>query len=269
MKKILVPIDFSENSKLALKHAFQVANQLNSTISLLHVYQIETRTGSFLSIDQLVQGDREGEMSVLIEEMKPLLGPKIKIESFVKKGASVETICQTGEKLNVDIIIMGTTGAGGMKKLFLGSTASNVIKNTPIPVLAIPQDFQNFKISNITLALDNKEIENATILRPLVDLVNGFKAELKLVTVIDETHPKSGIDPSVEEYLKNKGVNFTFFIITASEIIEGIQNFVKREKSDLLCVVHRSRGLFESIFEESVAKQIAFDSRVPLLVLRG
>lgn len=269
MKKILVPTDFSENAKLALKHAIQVANQLNGTISLLHAYQIETRTGSFLSIDQLVQGDREGEMSVLVEEMKPLLGPKTKIESFVKKGASVETICQTGEKLNVDIIIMGTTGAGGMKKLFLGSTASNVIKNTPIPVLAIPQDFQNFKISNITLALDNKEIEKVTILRPIVDLVNGFKAELKLVTVIDETHPKGGIDPSVEEYLKNAGANYTFFIITSSNIIEGIQDFVKREKSDLLCVVHRSRGLFESIFDESVAKQIAFDSIVPLLVLRG
>lgn len=269
MKKILVPTDFSENSKLALKHAIQVANQFNGTIYLLHAYQIETRTGSFLSIDQIVQGDREGEMSVLIEEMKPLLGPKTKIESFVKKGASVETICQTGEKLNVDIIIMGTTGAGGMKKLFLGSTASNVINNTPIPVLAIPQDFQNFKMANVTFALDIKEIDELTILKPFTDLVNGFNSKLNLVTVIDETHPKGGIDPRVEVYLKNAGVDYTYFIIKSAEIIEGIQDFVKREKSDLLCVVHRSRGLFESIFEESVAKQIAFESIVPLLVLRG
>lgn len=269
MKKILVPTDFSENAKLALKHAIQVANQLHCTISLLHAYQIETRTGSFLSIDQLVQGDREEEMSVLIEEMKSFLGPKTKIESYVKKGASVENICSTAEKLNVDIIIMGTTGAGGMKKLFLGSTASNVIKNTTIPVLAIPQDFQNFKVSNITLVLDNKDIEDVTIFKPFVDLVNGFNPKLKLVTVIDETHAKGGIDPRVEEYLKNAGVDYTYFTITSSDIIGGIQDFIKSDKSDLLCVVHRSRGLFEGIFEESVAKQIAFDSIVPLLVLRG
>ncbi len=269
MKKILVPTDFSENANLALRHAVQVANQIGGSVSVVHIYQIATSTGSLVSIDHIVKADREQEISELIDEMKPLLTNNASMDGLVRKGNSVENICQIAEKLKVDIIIMGTKGADGMKKLFLGSTASNVILHTPIPVLAIPTDFQNFQLSNITLALDDKKIEDLTLLKPLLDLVKGFDAVLDLLTVIDEDHPKAKIDPDLEEYLKIEGVNYTYFIVKADNIVGGIRKFVAREKSDMLCLIHHPRGLFQNIFGASVAKEMVFDSNIPLMVLRG
>lgn len=269
MKKILVPIDFSANANLALRHATQVANKFGATISVLHAYQVATSTGNLVSIDHIVEADREEELKAQISEIKPLLDTNTKIESQVIKATSVESICMVAEKLKADLIIMGTKGADGMKKLFLGSTASNVILHTSIPVLAIPSDFQNFHLTNITLALDDKKIGDLTLLKPILELAKEFKAVLKLLTVIDEEHPKARIDPDLEEYLKNEGVNYTYFIVKADHIVEGIRKFVVREKSDLLCLIHHPRGMFQNIFGASVAKELVFELSVPLLVLRG
>ncbi|MDI1323711.1 MAG: universal stress protein [Algoriphagus sp.] len=269
MKKILVPTDFSENANLALRHAIQVANKFGATLYILHAYLVATSTGNLVSIDHIVKADREEELAALISEIKPLLDPKTQIVSQVIKGISVESICNAAEKLKVDIIIMGTKGADGMKKIFLGSTASNVILHTTIPVLVIPSVFESFKISNITLALDDKEIEDSTVLKPILDFIKGFDAVLDLLSVIDEDHPKAKIDRNLEEYFNKEGVTYTYFIVKAPNIVEGIRKFVARESSDMLCLIHHSRGFFQNIFGASVTKEMTFDSSVPILVLRG
>lgn len=267
MKKILVPIDFSENSKLALKHAIKIINQLGGTVSVLHVFQVLTVTGSFETIDQVEKEEREQELLQLITEMKPFLGDKAHIEGFVKKGPSVETICRKADKLNVSMIVMGTTGADGMKKLFMGSTASNVILETSKPVLVIPKEFQNFKISNITLALDNKKIKDVHVLQPIIDFVTKFDAVLNLLTVIDEEIPGFETDTTLQDQLKKIGIDSTYQKVISNDVAKGIMEFVSKENSDMLCLIHHSRGLFQEIFHSSVAEKIAFESKVPLLVL--
>lgn len=269
MIKILVPTDFSPNANLALEHAIKVANQFKGVVHVLHAYQIETRTGSFVSIENIIQEDREKDIANLVEKMKPLLKAGTQLEGHVKKGSSVDSIIKKAQKIDADMIIMGTTGAGGMKKIFLGSTASNVINETSIPVLAIPMDIHSFNLAKITLALDTKNIENLSVLEPLVKLAKAFKSSLMLVTILDPIQTDMGVDPIVEDFFKKEEVSYNYHAITAPDVIVGIQEFVVREKSDLLCVLHRARGLFEGLFDQSVAKQIAFDSTVPLLVLRA
>jgi nucleotide-binding universal stress UspA family protein len=269
MIKILVPTDFSPNANLALEHALKVANQLSGEVHVLHAYQIETRTGSFVTIENIIQEDREKDIAKLVEQMQPLLKSGTQLEGHVRKGSSVDSIIKKAQKIDADMIIMGTTGAGGMKKLFLGSTASNVINETSIPVLAIPMDIHNFDLAKITLALDTKNIENLSVLDPLVKLAKAFKSSLMLVTILDPIQVNPGVDPEIEAFFKEADISYTYFGITAPDVIVCIQEFVVREKSDLLCVLHRSRGLFEGFFDQSVAKQIAFDSSVPLLVLRA
>lgn len=77
------------------------------------------------------------------------------------------------------------------------------------------------------------------------------------------------LDPDLEDSLRKKGVNYTFFLVKADKVLEGIRKFVAQEKSDMLCLIHHPRGLFQNIFGASVAKEMAFDSSVPLLVLPG
>jgi nucleotide-binding universal stress UspA family protein len=269
MKKILVPTDFSDNALKALNYAIQVANKMDATIYVLHAYQVSSGAGRLVSIDHIIQEDREQELNVMLRKIKPLLGENTRLESFVKRGSSVDTICQAADKFDVDLIIMGTTGASGMKKVFMGSTASNVIKNIKIPVLAVPADFSGSGISNITVALDNKPVEDAYILKPIADFVKKFDAKLNLLLVVDEDHEDNNIDPHLQEHFKQFGVIFTYFKLTAENAADGILDFVAGKQSDMLCLIHHNRAWFEEIFHSSVAQKMAFESKVPLLVLRG
>ena len=119
MRKILVPTDFSENANKALEYAIQIANKFSATIYVLHAYQVSSGTGRLISIDNIIHEDREKELNTLLRKVKPLLTNNSAIEGYVRRGASVETVCRAAEKLTVDIIIMGTTGASGMKKMFV------------------------------------------------------------------------------------------------------------------------------------------------------
>jgi nucleotide-binding universal stress UspA family protein len=164
---------------------------------------------------------------------------------------------------------MGTTGASGMKKMFMGSTASNVIKNTTVPVLAIPNDFHNFQISNITIALDSHKVSDAYVLKPIVDLVKAFGTTLNLLMVVEDEAVEVNIDPQLQEHLKQFGVSYTYFKLSANNIGQGIQEFVSRKNSDMLCLLHHTRSWFQDLFHSSVTNQMAFESKVPLFVLRG
>ncbi len=162
-----------------------------------------------------------------------------------------------------------TKGAGGMRKFFLGSTASQVVMHSEIPVLVIPGAFEHFRISTVTLALDDKKIEDLKILKPILDLVKSFGANLNLLSVRNEEHPLTKIDSDLEEYLTKQGVKYSHIIEDSPEVIKGIQNFVNREHSDLLCLIHHPRGFFQKIFDTSISKEMSFDSRVPLMILQG
>lgn len=267
MKKILVPTDFSENADLALSYAIQVANQLGGTLYVLHTFLIASSTGNLVSIDHLVKADREEEVATLIERMKPQLTAHARMEGMVKHGNPADSIRQAAEKFKADFIIMGTKGAGGMKKLFLGSTASQVIAHSSIPVIVIPDSFIGFRIRSIILALDDKKVADPKLLNPVLDLVKGFYANLNFLRILTEEHPSASFDPDLEDYLSNLGIKYSHFIEEAPEVLEGIRSFVSREKSDLLCLIHHSRGFFQKIFETSVSKELAFDSDIPLLVI--
>ena len=269
IKKILVPTDFSENADLALKYAIQVANQFGATIYVLHAYLIASSAGNLVSIDHFVKADRQQEVDELVDKMKPLLSANARLEAHVKNGNPVDSIRLAAEKMKADLIIMGTKGAGGMRKFFLGSTASQVVLHSEIPVLVIPWAFEHFRISTLTLALDDKKIEDLKILKPILDLVKSFGANLNLLSVRNEEHPLTKIDSDLEDHLTKQGVKFSRVIEDSPDVIEGIQNFVNREHSDLLCLIHHPRGFFQRIFDTSISKEMSFDSRVPLMILQG
>ena len=269
MKKILVPTDFSENANQALKYAIEVANKFGSTVYVLHAYQISSSTGRLISIDHIVEEDREQELSHLLRKVKPLLTGDASIEGYVRRGGSVETVVSAANKLSVDIIIMGTTGASGMKKMFLGSTASNVIKNTELPVLAVPNDFTDFEINNITVALDDKKVPETYVLHPIIQLIRGYEAELNLLHVVEDTDSEESIDPSIQEHLKKFGVPYTYFKLNSKDAGQGILEFVDRKNSNILCLIKHHRSWFQDIFHASMSERLAFESNIPLLVLHS
>ncbi len=270
MKHILIPTDFSENALKALKYAINIANKTGASLTVLHAYHISQSAGSLMSLDHIIHEDREQDMNTLLHGVNPLLANHISIEGIVRNGTPVDMIVQAAEKLDTDLIMMGSTGAGAMKKMFIGSTASNIIKNTNKAVLTIPANYEGETLKNISLSLDNKALKNNSILSPLFDLIKiNEDVKLNLLTIYIEDQENTGIDEDLLMYIEDQKIQFSYSKIIAMSIIEGIRGFIREKNTSLLCLVHHNRGWFENIFHRSVSEDMAHESRIPILVLRG
>ena len=137
-KKILCPVDFSDTSMNAANNAINFSMEIKAEITFIHIIDIQ----ALQNIGDL-SGGGINDINLLIEEEKPVLS-KLK-EECDKKGIKVKTVLTHGEPVSViletikedghDLIIMGTHGKTGLRRLVLGSIAENVVRKSDIPVL--------------------------------------------------------------------------------------------------------------------------------------
>jgi nucleotide-binding universal stress UspA family protein len=141
IKSILFPTDFSEGSALALKYAVDIANKYGAKIFVVHViYDVAKASGWYvphISMDQLYKDIEEGAKKELdrfgVEELERMKN----VEKHVLKGIPHEEIINFAKNNKVDMIVMGTHGRKGIDRILFGSTAAQVVRFAPCPVLTV------------------------------------------------------------------------------------------------------------------------------------
>jgi len=142
LKKILVPIDFSEESYKALRYALRFAEQFGARLTLIHVVEpvvVPPELGySALEMPMLnpaiMVKDARKKLAALIEKEAR---PPFAADSVVRRGSPFNEIAAVARETNADLIIIATHGYTGLKHLFLGSTAEKVVRHAPCPVLTV------------------------------------------------------------------------------------------------------------------------------------
>jgi nucleotide-binding universal stress UspA family protein len=140
LKRILVPIDFSNFSKDALPYAVLLAAQFGAELTLLHIVQrfpIDNLLGAELINQTLVPTIKQAEADLerMAAELSKSTG--VKSSAVVRDGTPHEAICQTAKSLGADLVVLTTHGYTGLKHVWLGSTAERVVRHAPCPVLAV------------------------------------------------------------------------------------------------------------------------------------
>ncbi len=137
-RKVLVPIDFSEASKRALKHGAAIAKQHAARLLTLHVVERVPHPGFYFSDQESILGSSEqfhkrlrGALTALIEEQTL----EVPADSMVGEGRAYKKICEVAREQAVDLIVMGAHGLGKIERLLLGSVTERVIRSAPCPVL--------------------------------------------------------------------------------------------------------------------------------------
>lgn len=141
-KKVLVAMDFSENSEAALDFALHLGEHLGSKISILHVVQTLAHYPLFFS-GVITEADLRREMGREAEEKLTELAERkhqkhVAIETRVRFGDPYEEIIKEAAKLQVDLILMGTHGRTGISRALIGSVAERVVRKAKFPVLTVP-----------------------------------------------------------------------------------------------------------------------------------
>lgn len=141
IKKILFPIDLTENSSKVLPYVLSVSEKYNSMIYLLHVVQDLQKWGKLYiphpSMDTFQKEALEGAEKALGRVCEEQLQSCPNFQRKVVSGDPAAEILKTIESEDIDIVIMGTHGSKGLEHVIFGSVADNVVKKSPVPVMTI------------------------------------------------------------------------------------------------------------------------------------
>jgi nucleotide-binding universal stress UspA family protein len=270
MKKLrfLIPIDFSASAKNAGAYAASLAQSTGSSIVFLHVIAPALDDDYLLSLDL---GTIKTEAKRMLDTWTNQIRDKYQVdcEDRINVGDVTGEILLTAKDTKADFIIMGTHGAGAIKKLLYGSHTKAVIEKSACPVLAIPEGASFSPYERIVYATDYQS-SDIDALSKLAQIAAAFEAEIDVVHIIDE-HEHGATELSIIEYFKDlvtkhiQYPNITYRVLKHENVAKGIELFVQSVGGNMVALSMQKLGFLNKLFHASLTKELVARSRVPMM----
>lgn len=269
MKKILVPTDFSQAAFNALEYATNLAFKLNAEIVLINTFELPSTTSVMVDIIDVLKNDSKVGLKKEQEKITAKY-PELSLQTASFNGDLVSAVNFYASKHKIDYIIMGTTGASGLKETFVGSNTANLIQKVNIPIIAIPNDTVLSSSLNIAVSTDLKNLKSSTVFNKVKEIANHFDSQFHLINVsedLSKVDPTDFVDQAadVDELFSDYKRSFKFLENTNFET--EILDYIEENNINLLVVVSRKRNFFERLFHKSISKKLTMRSTVPIIVL--
>lgn len=278
MKNILIPTDLSSNAENALKYAFQLFNNQDVSFHVLHVNHpiVDLPSSSIEYFEPSIYPDRESELKTVNNQIDKILKnlaylkEDLKIEIYSEIGFASDFIISKSKEINADLIIMGTKGASGLSQLFIGSITASVIRKSTISVLAIPENYEFEKLQRIVFATDYEGISNKKILKPLFEIASRFDSKIMMFHAIEAKEPIAAYIEELQVWKADKNFNHVKHsnsIASCENIADGILDFSGENEANMIAMIPHTYSFFGNLLHKSVSKQVAFESKIPILAL--
>ncbi len=275
--KILVPIDFSEQSMIALEQSYNLAKKYNAEITLLHVIEDGSLISKFFTAKQ--HDDLKAKVQKDLDIIATDVTKKTKtvVNTLVAKGSAYEKINEVAELINATMIVMGTNGEINLKKKFIGSNSLRVVRESKIPVITIRGKKHRKGIENIVLPLDlSKETrEKVGMAVELSKLFNGAVIHVVSVLITSDEFLVNKLSRQlgqVKSFLEKEGVECTAEIVKGvkgdDSLAENILEYAEKVEGDLIMIMTQQEIDFTKYFVGSSAQEIINSSFIPVLSIR-
>lgn len=289
IRRIMVPVDFSDISFDASRFAISLAAKFKAEVKLVHVFynpaiDVSPYADHYSYQIKLVESLREIEKSARENMVK--LEHKLKmwcirenlsqihVTAKLINGFSTDEIIEYSKTYKPAIIIMGTRGLTRDNFKAFGRVASKVIENADVPVLALPSGTAKTigEIKSLMYATDLDPSDYSAINR-LIQMLAPFKIKIHCVHIcFVEKKPWDSVKlEELQVHLKQeyKGINITFNNIISDNVINGLETYIRDNAIDALAVTTHKRNLLEKIFIPSVSRKIYSETGKPLLVFHA
>lgn len=276
IKRILVPTDFSKTAQLAIEHAALLARLFKADLYILHSIEVMETIYS-IENPAIILNDLKEVEKTASEELN-------KIASKLKKqhAISVKTICTRGKcyfeilqavkDQNIDIVVMGTHGAGGFDEYFIGSNAHKTVTMCPCPVMTIQTISKKTGFTNIVLPIDDS-FHSRQKVDLTIAIANRYGSKIHILGLqgkAGDTDPKKfriKLD-SVEKAVKKAGLPYLIKISKGDNLAVTAMNYSKKVKADLIVVLADHESEMSGSFLGAFSKQIINHSRIPVLSIK-
>jgi nucleotide-binding universal stress UspA family protein len=262
MKHILVPIGSTESAKITLQYAIDFAAEINANILVFRAYKAISKAGIMVNMTAII----ERETNLYLRTMVNAVDRKnVAVKLISSKGSVLESVAAIDAEIGIDLIIVGAKSNSMKEELFLGSTAGNLVKNSNLPVLTVPENYVYKPINSILLAFKSGIVQSETALNPLKFLVKNLKPEVNslLVKTADYSDKDLVLDKDLSE------LQTTFTTTENATTFQGVLEHFKSHNPSMLCVFRRKRGFFKKLWEKNTILKQEFHTSIPLLILRG
>lgn len=263
MKNILVPVGSSKNAVSHLQYAVDFAKTFGARLYVVQIFNVYTKAGTMIKVDNILERESLAFLNEHVSKVNTD-GVEVIIKTF--KGKLIDTLELVCKTADIDLILIEPRTNSINEEVYLGKTSGKIIKQTSIPALIVPENFQFKPIKNILIALKSAIIKKDEALDPLISIKEQFDAKIDLLLVQTPFHNEGDFD--VDDALAGL-VSHTTYSENATTFQGVLENY-KISNPDLLCVVRRKRGFFTKIWENNTILKKDFNSsKLPVLVLSG
>ena len=269
MKIIVAATDFSKNGNNAVEYSAALAREFGAKLFLVHVYVTIPKKESDPS-------ETEEELKLEIRQKLILLSDrlnaehKIVIEAHLLSGESVDgSINKFADKIQSELIVIGTSGTNLLERLVMGSTTSKLIHSGHCADICIPQNSRFKSIKRIAFATDLKE-DNINAANSLVTFAKHFDAEICFLFVDDKdlVHDEKMIDDVTSRIRNRIRYNkISGYLTKHTDIKKGIHNLLKQLEVQALAMYTHSES-YKGRFSQSITSIMAADTTIPLIVVK-
>ncbi|WP_299259392.1 universal stress protein [uncultured Aquimarina sp.] len=265
MKNILVPLGLSENSVsiARLQYTIDFAKEIGGTVYAVQVFKELPRSGSLPSVNETLKNI---SVTTIEEKFAQVNKKGVDIIALPLEGDDLlEAIPEFNLKHSIDLIVLGAESHDIKNPYFLGQTSGSLLKKTEIPVLVIPENYIFQPISKVLMAIKSGVIKKQKSLNPIKEILNAFNSDVKLLQV----KTKEFLPEDVEFQKDLAEIITSYKSSENATLFHGVLEHLNENNPDLLCVFRRRRGFFAKLWEENTILKKDFESRIPLLILKG
>ncbi len=278
MKNILIPTDFSDNSWNAIKYAVKLYKKTRCSFHLLHVSNVNAYLGGELSsisssamvLENNVIIDAKKSLQTLVKKIDSIsLNIKHNFITHVEDGFLIDAIKDKVEENKIDLIIMGTKGASGIKEAIIGSNTGDVITRVKCPVVVVPEEAIYIRPREIAFPTDYNMSYSSKILDTLLNVARIHESSIRIV------HIRKREEKLTEEQETNKGILHDYFkdhdhsfdTITCNRLENALQDFTESRNIDMISMVAKNLNFFQQLLFKPTVEDISYHIKLPFLVL--
>lgn len=277
MKKILVPTDFSKPAENALEVAASLAKEHDAEIVVLHMMGLSdavlTKNESrevFKAMYYMKLAEQRFEELLDKEYLKG-----IKVTDTVHNYTVFSEINEIAKDMEVDLIVMGSIGASGLKEVFVGSNTEKVVRTSEIPVLVIKHRMENFNPTNGIFACDFQTNSIGAYKRAKRFFeINGIGMQLLYINLAGDFRSTREIEKRILKFLTDAGEDNPLKILNSVvqyndySVEAGIFAYSQVSNADLIALPTQGRQGLAHFFSGSIGEDVVNHSDLPVMTFR-
>lgn len=273
---ILCPIDFSECSLNALEYAAKVGERYKAKLIVFHVLNKQ-------DYQKLAPLDLSGNYQELFVKNKLASLQAAVIHESIPKGLSscevmlsegpiVQKTLDYSQKINANLLVVGTEGMNEFKEQIFGSRSSRLVLQSDRDILVVPRKVFFKRPRKLVYASDYVE-EDKLAIQKVVEFASFFNAEIDIVHVssrnriVDKALHRSMLE-ELQPFVNYSLVNFVLKSFR-DELALGLENYLQSAKGDMLVTLSKKKDFFDQLFSKNLSRKMSYFITKPLWVIKS